>query len=286
MATSLHLAIASTTSLPGRVDRNLAQIAGFADQARRDGAQLLLTPELSASGYGNYPEVLATAETAGDGIIYETLKSIAAATGVVIAAGFVEQNQSRRHLAHYVVYPDGTFVVQRKHRITSVEMPLEPVVAQQGPFGQDGTGQPVSIEIQPFTVDGVRCAIAICADSGIDGLDAYLDQHQVKVLLIPVAAGGDKSQRLTLADLAKAEGPERYVVALQQVFFPGQGIARCVRYQRAMAAVNLCGFDGHKHAHLGHGMIITPWGEVPAFFHGLPVLERQRPCYAHARVEL
>ena len=58
MSRPIHLAIASTTSKPGLIDFNLQQIIGFARRAAADGAQLLLTPEMSASGYGNHPDIL------------------------------------------------------------------------------------------------------------------------------------------------------------------------------------------------------------------------------------
>ena len=75
---ALHLAIASTTSKPGAVADNLRQIAGLAERAGHDGVDLLLTPELSASGYGPYPEVLATAEPAGNGPIFQALARMSA----------------------------------------------------------------------------------------------------------------------------------------------------------------------------------------------------------------
>lgn len=59
----LHIAIASTTSKPGKVEENLKQIAEFARRAGDDGAQLLLTPEMSATGYGNYPVTLSRPAT-------------------------------------------------------------------------------------------------------------------------------------------------------------------------------------------------------------------------------
>jgi len=80
--TNLHIAIGSTTSKPGAVAENLRQIAAFAERAAGDGADLLLTPELSASGYGAYPEVLATAEPAGAGPIFRELARVSAGTGV------------------------------------------------------------------------------------------------------------------------------------------------------------------------------------------------------------
>lgn len=282
----LHLAIASTTSKPGAVADNLAQIADFARRAAADGAQLLLTPELSASGYGNTPEVLATAETAGDGPIYQFLVQTARETGVVICAGFVEKRDDKRHLAHYAVFPDGRFVVQRKHRITHVEVPLEPIVPQKPPFSEwDGTGQPQRIEIETFEVGGVRCAMAICADAGIENLNEILCERGVQLLLLPVAAGGKRQDRVTTADLQTDEGRARYVEILQTVFFTGNASADCLKYRRALAAVNLCGFDGKTHYHVGHGSITNAMGEVVGFFSGQPNLDRQRPMFAHATIE-
>lgn len=45
-------------------------------------------------------------------------------------------------------------------------------------------------------------------------------------------------------------------------------------------------WDGQKHFHLGHGMIVNCMGEVPAFYHGQPNLDRQKPMYAHAEIDL
>ncbi len=278
----LHIALGSTTSLPGQVERNLGQLAQFARQAGWDGADLLLTPELSASGYGGYPEVVATAERAGEGPIYRALAKLAQETGVVIAAGFVE---APRYLAHYVVFPDGRFVVQRKHRTTNVEKPLEPCVEQLPPLGVDGTGQPRAVKFEFFEVKGIRCAVTICADSGITDLPVILDEARVELQLVPTAAGGCREDRVATADLLTETGREKYYQRLERVFFPGRSVLDCIVHRRAEAAVNLCGFDGRELAHLGHGTIINPMGEVPALIHGLPNLDRQRPMYTHAVVD-
>ena len=269
----LHIAIASTTSKPGAVGENLLQIAGFVDQAHCDGASLLLTPELSVSGYGSYPEVLATAEQAGSGPIFAELAKRSRMSGVVICAGFVEAWCDKRYLSHYVVYPDGAFVVQRKNRVMVNEQPLDSACA-------------VTPEFITFTVHDVRCAIAICADSGITGLDDILSEMNVELLLVPTGAGGEREDRVTTGDLRVDKGREKYLHWLERVFFPGPEVGRCMKYRRALAAVNLCGFDGQRHYHIGHGSIITPMGEVAALIHGLPNLDRQRPMYTHATVDV
>jgi len=288
----IHIAIGSSTSQPGAVAENLRQIAEFAAQAGRDGADLLLTPELSASGYGPYPEVLATAERSGEGPIFQALAVMARENGVVVCAGFVEAFCDKRYLAHYAVYPDGQFIIQRKHRVMLTELPLNssgelipPDPARPSDDPAD-PGQPRVSQFSFFEVKGVRCAIAICADSGITGLDDLLEKEAVEVLLVPTGAGGERKDRVTTEEMKTPEGRAKYLHWLERVFFPGASVVTCIERRRAMAAVNLCGFDGRKHHHIGHGMIITPMGEVLALIHGLPNLDRQRPMYAHAVIDL
>ncbi|HEY8665825.1 MAG TPA: carbon-nitrogen hydrolase family protein, partial [Tepidisphaeraceae bacterium] len=129
-AKPIHVGILSTCSKPADVDGNLDQIASFARQASADGVDILLTPEMSATGYGPYEDVLALAEIAGQGPIFRRLAEIAKETNVVITAGFVEQGPQPaiRYLSHYVVWPDGQFIAQRKNRATLAEKPLCPGV--------------------------------------------------------------------------------------------------------------------------------------------------------------
>jgi len=289
MAKPIHIALGSTTSKPGDVSGNLQQIARFARQAASDHADLLLTPEMSASGYGSYPEVLATAEVAGDGPIYRTLAGIARMTGVVICAGFVEQSAAKRYLAHYIVYPDDRFLVQRKHRVTPAERPLDTLLPLVHRDANDYIGQPLGgLQFQCFDVRGVRCAITICADSGIDNLQDVLAEHGVELQLNPAGAGGRREDRVVTADLYTEEGREKYARLLEMVFFPvpTTSISTCLKYGRALAAVNQCGHDGREMYHLGHGFIVTPMGEVAAVMHGIPNIDRMRPMYAHAQIDL
>jgi len=287
----LHIAIGSTTSRPGEVAQNLRQIADFAGRAAADGADLLLTPEMSASGYGAYPEVLATAETAGNGPIFAELAAIAARHRLVICAGFVEADQKKRYISHYAVYPNREYIVQRKHRVTLTEKPLDSPVRLSGhPPGADDPadpGQPLDPPVfAEIEIKGVRCLMLICADYGIETVHETLNRRAVQLLLLPTGAGGKREDRVVSADLATAAGREHYVELLETLFFPKQAVADCLKYRRALAAVNLGGWDGRRYYHAGHGMIITPLGEVPGFFHGIPNLDRQRPMYAHALVEV
>lgn len=285
MSRPLGVAIGATHSLPGQIEHNLAQIETFARRAAADGMDLLLTPELSASGYGGYPEVLALAERAGDGPIFSRLQTLAQETGVVLCAGFAEKVGDIIYLSHYAVFPDGNFVVQRKHRVTKSEAPLQPAFPQLAPFGGDGTGVPEQEKFHVFEVNGVRCALVICADAGIADLNQTLDQLQVDLILLPTGAGGQRSERVTTAELATPEGRATYLQWYERVFWPGNAARDCLLNRRSMAAVNMVGHDGQKFYHLGHGSIVNALGEIVGFFPGIVNLDRQKPCYSAAMLD-
>jgi predicted amidohydrolase len=287
MAKLLHIAVGSTMSRPGQVAENLALIADFARRAAEDGADVLLTPEMSATGYGPYPAVLEAAEPAGDGPIYQELAGLAKVTGVVLCAGFVEAAGDKRHLAHYVVFPDGHFVVQRKHRVTPAERPLDapfPLISE--PDAPENIGQPATLDFHYFEIKGVRCAVTICADSGITDIDRILAENGVELQLLPAGAGGRREDRVTTEDLKTDAGRELYYNILAMTFLPGRSAVTSLRYGRVLAAVNQCGYDGGHFYHVGHGTITTAMGEIPALIHGLPNLDRQRPMYCHAEVDV
>lgn len=286
MSKNLHVAVGSTMSIPGDIVGNLQQIRNFARKAAADGVDFLLTPELSATGYGPYPEVLVTAEPAGDGEIFSTLVGIAAETEVVISAGFVEAAAGKRYLAQYVVYPDASFVIQRKHRVTKNEQPLDTFVDLVYRDDKDEIGQPLGqpLQFNIFTVAGVKCALAICADGGLLNLSDHLASLGVELLCNPAGAGGQREDRVVSEDLKTKAGREKYLHWLEYVFFPWphEAISDCQRYCRGVAAVNQCGFDGRRLYHLGHGFIVNPMGEILAAAQGYPNLDRQQSAYLHA----
>jgi hypothetical protein len=58
-----------------------------------------------------------------------------------------------------------------------------------------------------------------------------------------------------------------------------------MRYGRALAAVNMCGYDGRHWYHGGQGWIIDWYGDVQAVLPGIQLLERQRPRFTHAQID-
>lgn len=286
MTRILNIAIGSTHSIPGDLPGNLAQIHGLAQQAGRMGSDLLLTPEMSATGYGGFPEVLALAEPAGDGPIYSALAEMARANRLAVLAGFVEASAGRRFLSHYVVYPDGQFVVQRKHRVTPREQPLESPVDLYFDETEDiGHVRRGEEQFTFFAVQGVKCGIVICADLGVRGLNPVFAQAGVELLLLPTGAGGRREERFTTQDLLDEAGRQRYYESIGPACSPGSGVLDCIRQGRAMAAVNMNGYDGRVFYHGGQGSIVNCFGDVVAVLPGIPNFERARAGIAFGSID-
>lgn len=285
---NLGIAIGSTFCRIGDIDYNLAQIAGFAEQAKQASAHILLTPELSVTGYGPYPEVVALAEIPGEGPVYKGLASIAKSTGVVIAAGFVERHAHGPGISHYVVFPNGEMIVQRKFRTTPFEFPLVSVLSD---FPQ-GREIPEKLDFNrlsfpTFEIEGLKCAVVICADAGIENLQDHFDTLGVRVMFGPVGAGGDPKDRVRTSDLKTVEGRGKYMAALEKAYFPkAKGVFDCIMHRRAVAAVNQTGWDGRKCAHIGDGNIVSPRGEMPVVMCGVPNLDFQRPAFGAGSIPL
>ncbi len=280
---NISIAVASTMSRPADVIGNLRQITESAGHASELGADVLLTPELSASGYASTADVLATAEAAGAGRIYEKLADTARRTSVAIGAGFVEKERDRNFLSHYLVFPDGSFGTQRKIRVTESERPLD------SPIGDAWSNDVLQQQGEPFRIfeiKGVRCAFAICADIDIPLLYPFLKERGVQLVFGPSAGGGHRAQRVVTEELRHPEGRTKYLSILESVFFPGHRVRECLEWGMAFAAVNLCGFDGVKYYHVGHGTIVNPMGEVAALCPGIPNLDRQRILMAHATIDV
>jgi predicted amidohydrolase len=274
-------------SKPGDVEGNIQQIEEFAKKAKANDCHVLLSPELSISGYGGYEEVLSTAEVAGEGIIYKLLSRIARENNIVMLAGFVEQQETKKHLSHYIIYPDGAFFVQRKHRVTPLEAPLEPYVELYFDDSEEiGHVKPGQEKFTYFMINGVKCVVVICADAGIKGLHDIFDQNQVDVVFLPVGAGGKREDKVTNEELRTEEGISKYYrLCNNEYFFPGGSVLDCIKHDRCIAAVNMCGFDGKKLYHGGSGSIVNHFGEIVGHLAGIENIDRQRPMFVCGEVD-
>ncbi len=170
---------------PGETSRNLDRMEPWCRQAAADGADLVLFPELSITGFvPNHPmgdhaawlrEVLAGARGMAeplDGPAVRRLQSISDATGVYVAAGLLEDAGHLLHNTHVLVGPGGLLGAWRKMHVPLFEMPV-----------YNGGGVPEVVD----TPLG-RIGINICFDAFLPESTRLLAVRGAEIVLFPFAA--------------------------------------------------------------------------------------------------
>lgn len=164
---------------------NLDRIGEHCRRAAADGAALVLFPELSVTGFvPNHPtgdhavwlrEALQGARAMAervDGAAVRRLVEIAAETGVLVAAGLLEDAGHLLHNTHVLVGPGGLLGAWRKMHVPLFEMPL-----------YNGGGVPDVVE----TPLG-RIGINICFDAFLPESTRLLAVRGAEIVLFPFAA--------------------------------------------------------------------------------------------------
>ncbi len=185
MKANVKAAAISHTSHPGKTEMNLQEIRQWAKRASDEGVELALFPELSVTGFiPNHPvgdhavwlkQVLegawSTAEPlAGDAV--RELISISNETGMLIAAGFLENAGNVLHNTHVLVGDGQLYGYWRKMHIPMFEMPV-----------YNGGDAPQVVE----TPLG-RIGINICFDTLLPESTRLLGVQNCEIGLFPFAA--------------------------------------------------------------------------------------------------
>ncbi len=167
-AGALRVAVAQLTSLPGDVASNVARHAELIGRAQREGARVVVFPELSLTGYeldaiGRDPRLT----LAADDDRLRPLAEACRASDCVAVVGAPVSRGGRRLLGAVAVDALGVREVYAKQH----------VAAEEAPFFEAGDRDAI------VEVDGRRLALAICLDSAhpehaercrAAGADAYL----------------------------------------------------------------------------------------------------------------
>lgn len=95
---------------------NLQKTAAFVERAARDGARIVVLPELASSGYvfESRAEAMSLADAYEDGESTTLWARLAAALGVLIVAGFAERAGDALHNSAAVIGPRGRVGLFRK----------------------------------------------------------------------------------------------------------------------------------------------------------------------------
>ena len=247
MLQHVRVAAAAIDAKPGEIAHNLDSIELWAHRAADGGASLLLLPELSLSGFlPNHPtanheawlrEALAGARQMAepiDGPAVRRLRSIARDTGLLIAAGLLEDAGSLLYNTHVLAGPTGLLGAWRKMHVPLFEMPL-----------YNGGGPPLVVD----TPLG-RIGITICIDAFLPESVRLLGVQGAEIVLFPFAA--DPAPLTPAGWSAWAEPTVR---------------ERCRENAVFGVAANLYGdveFAGAQQSFAGGAVVIGPGGETIA----------------------
>lgn len=156
MPEPIRVAAVALDAKSGRTDENIEKIAKWCARAAGKGAKLVLFPELSVTGFiPNHPtgdhaawlrEALRESRRVAerlDGQVVRRLQQASADTGVLIAAGMLEDTGTVLHNTHVLVGPEGLLGAWRKMHVPMFEMQMyngggiPPVV--ETPLGRVGS---------------------------------------------------------------------------------------------------------------------------------------------------
>jgi predicted amidohydrolase len=161
LETVTTVAAAQTIPVPADVEANLDQHVRLARLAAKEGAHVLVFPELSLTGYElSLADDLAFTE---DDPRLAPLPEMARSTSMVLVVGAPVRLDSGLHIGAFVLSPDGTTQVYTKHHLGA--FPDGAAVDGIVPSPETTYFQPG--DRNPFVmIAGRPAAVAVCADVG------------------------------------------------------------------------------------------------------------------------
>jgi len=211
----------------GDVAANLAAIAKAAEAAAVMGAELLVTPELSTTGYALGPRFSELAEPR-DGAIVTALAEISKECKLSIAAGFPERDGEVVYNSAVVVQPERPAEFYRKCHL----------------FGdmEKQAFLPSARQPHVFDLGLFKAGMVICYDVEFPEMVRMLALAGADLVIVPTA-------------LAACVGNRR----VSETLLP----ARAMENQVFIAYADLCGREGDL-VYEGHSVIAAPDGDYLA----------------------
>jgi NAD+ synthase len=190
MTNTLKIAIAQLNLHVGAIDKNLAAIRAARAQAAALGADLLVTPEMSISGYQPEDLVLKPAFVAACEAAVDELAQDTADGGPGLIIGTPWRNNEFLHNAAFVL--DGGSIIARRAKH---ELPNYGVFDDKRVFAPGPAPGPVGFR-------GFRLGVLICEDWWFPAVSETLQESGAEILLSINASpfeDGKQARRVTLA---------------------------------------------------------------------------------------
>jgi predicted amidohydrolase len=271
MKRTLHVAAAQIHS-GGPIEATLERIKRQIEGASAMGAEVILFAEGALHGY-DYDMTEASVREAAEAVDGPHCRRIAALAKqfkITVLAGFYERDGDRIYNAMLVAPPNGACWAARKHNLTKGELTAKLTAGAK--------------ERPVLEINGVRSAIIICADSGIDGLHEDLRARGVDYRLCPAGGGGKIGDYLHEADLRTPKGRAAYEANRPRVFKPEAVLDEKECPYTGFTAVNALGPVGRQTCHQGHCMIVDNDRVMRAQIQGTIVLEHQQDQMIQAKL--
>ena len=165
------MALAQLNQRLGDLAGNARALLDAIGEARRAGASLVVTPELSLCGYP--PEDLVLRPAFLDACANELASLAGAVSGVTAIVGFPERAEGARHNAVAVLRDGRVAATYRKQRLPNYTV-----------FDEDRYFEPGAAPCV-FDVDGIRCGVIICEDCWSPGAAAQARAAGAQVVIVP-----------------------------------------------------------------------------------------------------
>jgi len=258
-----RVGVAQPLVIPGETQTNARNMEPLVIEAARRNAKLVVFSECGVTGYDLKGAGANAAITLEDPVLNQ-IADMARKHEIAIVTGFYEKRGESLYNSAAVFFPDGRRVVQRKHNVVAPEKAIAPITAAER-------------DRVIFEIDGVKCALLICADAGIPGIFDELSLAGCDVVLLICAGAGDESFGMHQAELADPARRKSYAESIARCLDPA-AIEQCLRLDMAQVACNQAGWSpATGYFHPGGSSIINRTGEVTAVIPSNIVFELLRP---------
>ena len=167
----MRMALAQQNQSLGDLAGNARALLASIRTARRAGASLVVTPELSLCGYP--PEDLLLRPAFIDACAAELVAVASEVRDVVALVGFPERDGGARHNAMAVLRDGRLAGVYRKQRLPNYRV-----------FDEERHFEP-GVAPCVFEVDGTRCGVIICEDCWFLGPAAQAREAGAQLIIVP-----------------------------------------------------------------------------------------------------
>ncbi|MCH7629377.1 MAG: N-carbamoylputrescine amidase [Novosphingobium meiothermophilum] len=234
-------------ALPGGEAENIAATAALVEQAARDGAQIILPPELFAGPYFCKVEdeaLFAMAHPLAEDPSVREMQRLAKAHGVAIPTSFFERDGHHYYNTLAMIGPDGAVMgIYRKSHI-----PDGPGYEEKYYFRPGNTGFKV------WDVFGTRIGVGVCWDQWYPECARAMALMGAELLFYPTAIGSEPYD----AGLDTSRMWRRAMI--------GHAVSNCM----PVIAANRIGTETEHGAEgqrfYGHSFITDEWGDFLAAF--------------------